>query len=220
MLNGKQVITNFSQKAIGAFAIVAIAAVVLLLGCALLPSASAHAQTLETAALTADAGTTFTVDGNVYKITERYKSAHDLGEVKLVKYGSTNKAPKVNTVKHEGKTYEVEEVGKNAFNNKRGHRVTSVTLGRYVDEIESKAFYGCSKLKVLNVAKSDVIDIERSKKTGSYYIDDMDIGPKAFKGAGVKDVKVKCGKSSAAYQQLVKKALVSKGMRSTAQVVK
>jgi len=162
-------------------------------------------------------GQTFVKNGNTYKVTD-LADEDDLGEVTLVKYGSTNLKPTVNTVKYQGQVYEVDAIGKNAFNNVKGHKVTLVTLGRNVDRIGAKAFYGCKKLKTINMAKCDVIDIDYG--ANGYYLDETDIGAKAFKNAGVKAVKVKCGKSNASYQKVFKKALVSKGMRTSVTVVK
>ena len=162
-------------------------------------------------------GETFTVDGNKYKVHDAESDANELSEVTLVKYGSKNKKPKINTVKHNGETFRVENIGKNAFNNKAGHKVTAVTLGRNVDDIGVKAFYGCKKLKSINMRKADVIDIE--KERGSYVIDDIDIGKKAFAKAGVKSIKVKCGKSNSAYRAQYKKALKKRGMRKSVTVV-
>ena len=163
-------------------------------------------------------GAKFTKGGNTYKVTEAYENAHDLGEVTLVKYGSSSTTPTVNTVKYKGETFEVEAIGKNAFNNAKGHIITSIKLGKHVDKIGAKAFYGCSKLKSIDMRKCEAIDLE--KEHGKWEIDDLNIGSKAFAKAGVSSVKVKCGSSNASYQKLFKKALVSKGLRSNAKIVK
>lgn len=163
---------------------------------------------------------TITVDGNTYKITERWKSAKKPGEVVLVKYGANNTKPVINTIKYQGKVYEVEEIGKNAFNNAKGHKITSVTLGRNVEEIGYRAFYGCSKLSTIDISKSDVIEIDYNKKKKTYYLDDVEIGAQAFSKAGTATVKVKCGNNNAKYKQLVKKAMTSKGLRASATVIR
>lgn len=163
--------------------------------------------------------TTFVVGGNTYKITERWKSTRDPGEVVLVKYASTNKKPTINTVKYKGRVYEVETIGKNAFNNAKGRQIVSVVLGRNVDYVGYRAFYGCSKLKTINIAKADIIEIDYSRRRG-YYVDDLEIGGQAFTKAGVKNVVVKCGNGKAAYQKAVKKGLQSRGLRATARVTK
>ena len=163
-------------------------------------------------------GDIFKVDGNTYRVTDYDVTENDLGEVVLVKYGSTKKTAAVNTVKYKGETFKVEAVGKNAFNTAQGRKVTSVTLGRNVDEIGSKAFYGCRKLVKLNMAKADVIDIDRNRK--GYYIDDIDIGKNAFKNTGTAKLKVNCGSKNSQYQAAYKVALEKRGMRSDVTVVK
>ena len=162
-------------------------------------------------------GETFTKSGNTYKVTDLAED-DDLAEVVLVRYGSTDTTPVVNTVKYQGQVFAVEAIGKNAFNNAKGHKITSVKLGANVDKLGAKAFYGCKKLKTINMAKCDVIDIDKGRN--GYYIDEIDMGANALKNAGVKAVKVKCGKSNAAYQEVFKKALVKKGMRTSVTVVK
>lgn len=163
-------------------------------------------------------GDTFKKDGNTYKVTDKDDDGDDYDEVMLVKYGSSNKKPVINRVKYKGVTYEVEAIGKNAFNNSKGHKITSLTLGDDVDKVKAKAFYGCSKLKTINLRKADIVDIER--ENGRYEIDDIDIGSKAFAKAGISGVTVKCGSQNASYQALYKQALVKKGLRSDAKIIK
>lgn len=165
-------------------------------------------------------GAKFTKDGNTYKVTEAYENKHDLGEVTLVKYGSNKTKAVVDKVTYKGETFEVDAIGKNAFNNAKGHKVTSVKLGKHVDKIGSKAFYACKKLDAIDLAASDAVDVEKSKKTGKYYLDDLDVGANAFSKAGKAGVKVKCGSSNASYQKVYKTALKSTGLRSDAKMVK
>ena len=199
-----------------------LAAVALLCACALaaMGAQPAWAATLTSAPSSSglSKGDTFTVGGNKYKVNDAESDKGELTGVTLVKYGSKNKKPKINTVKYKGETFEVDDIGKNAFNNKAGHKVMTVTLGRNVDDIRAKAFYGCKKLKRINMGASDVIEIE--KKNGVFVIDDIDIGKKAFAKAGTPNIKAKCGKSSATYRMLYKKALVKRGMRCSVTVVK
>ena len=163
-------------------------------------------------------GDTFTVDGNKYKVSKIDQDPGDLSEVILVKYGSKNKKPTINTVKYNGEKFEVDEIGKNAFNNKAGHKLKAITLGRNVDDIDAKAFYGCKKLKCIDMRKADVIEIE--KEHGRYVVDEIDIGKKAFAKAGTACIKVKCGKGNASYRAQFKKVLVKRGMRDSVTVVK
>ena len=186
-------------------------------------AAPAYAADYQASALTTTAspfakGTTFKVGGNTYRITDYDPYDDDLGEVVLVKYGSTKTATTVNTVRYKGETFEVEAVGKNAFNNVRGHKVKSVKLGRNVDKVLAKAFYGCNKLSKLNMAQTDIIDIDRNRS--GYYIDDIDVGRQAFKNAGTAKLKVNCGSTNADYQALYKQALMKKGMRSDVTITK
>ena len=161
-------------------------------------------------------GQTFKVNGSLYKVTEA--KAGDLPEVKLVKYGSTNRKPVVNVVKYKGQKFEVDLIGKGAFNTVKGRKIVAVTIGGHVDRICSKAFYGCSKLKIINMRKSDVIDIDR--ESGKYSIDKVNIGSKAFAKAGKARVIVRCGKNCVTYRKLFKKALVKRGLRKDAVIVK
>lgn len=190
----------------------------LILACTMV-LAPAQADAAVSTASNPRVGATIVVSGNTYKVTDRWEGARDPGEVMLVKYASTNKKPVINTIKYKGKVFEVEKIAKNAFNNAKGRKITHLTLGRNVDYIGAKAFYGCSKLAVINIAKADVIEVDYSKRRG-YYLDDVEIGAQAFGKAGVKYVKVKCGNAKAGYQKVIKKALVAKGLRSTAKVIK
>lgn len=189
----------------------------LVLACAALTFAPANAFARDVGPAR---GATFTVGGIQYKVTDRAEADGDFGEVKLVKYNSTKKNPSINAVSYKGYRYEVEAIGKNAFNNARGHKITSITLGHNVDRIEARAFYGCSKLKTINIAKSDVIDLEYSYYNNKYYLDEVSIGSQAFTKAGVKNVTVKCGSNNASYKKVIKSVLVKKGLRSTAKVTR
>lgn len=188
--------------------VAAVAALAVIFALALVAAPSAHALAK---------GQTFKVAGNTYKVTDYEPYDDDPPEARLVKYGSSNKTPVINTVTYKGILFEVEEIGKNAFNNAKGHKITSVTIGRHVDEIGSKAFYGCKKLKTINMRASEVIDLDR--EGGTYVIDDLDIGYKAFKNAGTKSIKVKCGSKNSTYKKVFKSALKMCGMRSTVKVV-
>lgn len=165
-------------------------------------------------------GDTFTKNGNTYKITDIENDYDDDddddadegdGEVTLVKYGSSDKSPSINTVTYQGKKFEIDTIGKKAFNTTAGHKIKSLTLGKNVDKIKSKAFYKCKKLKSINMRKCDCIDIDRSYN--GYYIDEIDIASSAFKSAGKGTVKVKCGKSSSSYQKVFKKAMKKTGLK-------
>ena len=208
--------------AVAAFVTAFVLAAILSLGMA--PADQAYAapsktQTYKTSAAP-KVGTTFKVDGNTYKVTERYKSASDPGEVQLVKYESNKTNPTINTVKYEGKLYEVEAIGRGAFNTANGKKITSVKLGKNVDSIGANAFSGCTKLATIDIAQSDVIEIDYSRRTKSYYVDEINIGARAFANAGTKNVTVKCGSANKSYQNTVKIALRNKGLHANAKVVR
>ena len=162
-------------------------------------------------------GETFVKGGNTYRIDE-YDPKDSEGDVTLVKYGAKNTKPYINTIRYQGTSFQVEVIGRNAFNTKRGRRVVSVTLGRQVDRVQSKAFYGTKKLKVLNMGASDVVNLK--KVNGVWKLDSIDAQKNAFVGAGAKALKVRCGKESCAYRTVYHNALNSKGLRKTARVVK
>ncbi len=97
------------------------------------------------------------------------------------------------TVKYGGKTFKVTSVALNALKNKK--KVTSVTVGTNVKSIETSAFYGCKKLKNIDIKSSGL------KK----------IGKKAFKGISAEaTIHVPKGKLSS-----YKKLLKGKGLEST-----
>lgn len=173
----------------------------------------------EAAARAPREGSTFTVDGTKYKVTDEWESSREPGEVQLVKYGSNKTNVTVNTVKYQGKLYEVESIGRDAFNNTKGHRVVQVTLGRNVEYVGARAFYGCNKLKTLNIAKADIIEVDYSRRRG-FYLDELEIGRDAFKKAGAKGMTVKSGNGNANYNKVVKNALTSRGLTSSCRVVK
>ena len=165
-------------------------------------------------------GDTFTVGGNKYRVID-YEYDNDYGdynEVQLVKYGSNSKAPNINMVTYRGERFEVDSIGKNAFNNSKGHRITKVTIGHKVDHIWGKAFYGCKKLEVIDLSRSDIIDLERGY--GGYMVDDVEAAPNAFAKAGTSNVKVKCGVASSAYRAAYKQACRQMGLRSSVKVVR
>ena len=162
-------------------------------------------------------GDAFTVNGNRYVVKDYELDDDDPPEAVLVRYGSANKTPTVNTVRYRGIVFEVEDIARNAFNNAAGHKITKLTLGRNVDEIGARAFYGCKKLKYIDMSACECIDLDFEH--GRYIIDDLDIGKNAFKKCGVKRVKVSCGRSNSSFKKAYKRALLACGMRSSVRVV-
>ena len=91
------------------------------------------------------------------------------------------------TVRLEGKTYTVSAVAGSAFS--KNKKVKSITIGKNVTKIGSKAFYQCKQLKKITI---------KSKKLKT-------IGKNAFKGIHAKaKIKVPRGKLKT-YRKLFKK---------------
>ena len=132
-------------------------------------------------------GTTATVSKLKYKVTKNSGSTKTATVT-----GVSNKKLKTltipATVKIKGETFKVTVIGNNAF--KSCTKATTVTIGKNVTKIGSKAFYGDKAIKKITVKSKNI-------KT---------IGAKAF--AGVKKtatIKVPASKK-AAYKKLAKKA--------------
>ena len=211
------------RAALSAIAVIAAIALALAL-MSLAGTARAYASDYQAGSITTQSkeitkGTTFKKNGNTYKVIdyEPYDDDSDWGEVKLVKYRSTDRHAVVNTVTYKGIKFEVDVIGNGAFNNARGHKVTSVKIGKHVDSIHANAFLGCKNLRKLNMIHTDVVDIERSATR--YYVEEINIGANAFKNAGVPGLVVSCGKKNTQYQSVFKKALMKKGLRSDAVIV-
>lgn len=95
-------------------------------------------------------GKTKTIAGLRYKITKATKNG---GTVTLTKDTQSKKVRKVPaTVKIDGKTYTVSAIGKAAFS--KNKKLQKVVIGKNVKTISSKAFYGCKKLKTIDVKKN------------------------------------------------------------------
>ena len=180
---------------------------------------SAGQTELSTANAPLAAGDTFKAHGVKYEVLDLDPLDDSAqGTVKLVSYRSKNRIAEINTVSYKGNRYEVRIVGKEAFDTRRGHKVTQVKIGFNVDKIEARAFLDCKKLTRLNMRQADVISINHDIL--GYYVDKLKIGKKAFKNAGTSNLVVKCGNSKAKYQKAYKRALVKKGMRNDVTVVK
>lgn len=121
--------------------------------------------------------------GEVYKVTNT--------KGKTVEYVAPNKKTSnvviPATVRLEGKTYTVSAVAGSAFS--KNKKVKSITIGKNVTKIGSKAFYQCKQLKKITI---------KSKKLKT-------IGKNAFKGIHAKaKIKVTRGKLKT-YRKLFKK---------------
>ncbi len=150
-------------------------------------------------------GAQFKKSGTTYKVTNAGYY------VTLQKYGSSKKKVKINTVKYGSASYNVSAVAAKAFKNKKGSKVTSLTIGYNVEKIGKKAFYGMKKLKTLNLRSAYGFSLEKGKA--------KHIGSKAFSKCGKnkgKSLKVKTGWSDTKHQKKYKKALSSRGLSKKA----
>lgn len=115
-------------------------------------------------------GTKTTVEKMKYKVTK--VNNNGTGEVTLI--GTTRKKSDkrftalnvLNTVKIKGKVFKITAIGNNAFRSYK--KLKSVTVGKNVKKIGTKAFYGCKKLKKIFIKTKQL----QAKKVGN----------KAFKG--------------------------------------
>lgn len=147
-------------------------------------------------------GTKYTVGKMKYTVTK--VNNNGTGEVALI--GTTRKKSdkrftslKVgNTVKIKGKSFKVTAIGNNTF---RGYKkLKSVTVGKNVKKIGTKAFYGCNKLKKIVIKTKQL----QAKKVGN----------KAFKGIYSK-VNIKVPKPKL---KSYKKILRAKGVGKRAKI--
>lgn len=143
--------------------------------------------------ITAKKGTSFTVDGNKFKITNATQVSFN-----GVKNTKATRVVIPATVKIGGKNFKVTSVAASALKNKT--KVTSVTLGANVTAIGSNAFYGCKKLGTITIKSAKL-------KT---------VGKNAFKGMKA-TAKIKVPKSK---EKSYKKLLKSKGQGSKVKIVK
>ena len=123
----------------------------------------------------------------IYKVT---KSHLKKGTVSYVAPKNKKKTTVTipSTVKIDGVTYKVTAIEKNAFKNNK--KIKSVTIGKNVEKIGTKAFYGCTKLKTLTI---NTTKLTKSK-----------IGSKAFSKTP-KSMKVKAPKKKlSAYQKILR----------------
>jgi hypothetical protein len=134
-------------------------------------------------------GTKKVINKATYKVT-KVASGSKAGEVTYLSYKkATGKVTIPATVKIDGKTYKVTAVAAKAFY--KNTKVTQVTIGSNVKSIGSKAFYGCKKLKTINIKTTK---LKKPK-----------VGAKAFKNIYSKAT-FKCPKSKlSAYKTIIKK---------------
>ena len=102
------------------------------------------------------------------------------------------------SIKLDGKTFQVTEIGDNAFKNQK--KLKKVIIGENVQKIGAKAFYGCRKLTSITI---------KSKKLHK-------MGKKAFQGISPKAVIRVPKKKYKKYRKLLK----GKGIKSTMKIKK
>lgn len=159
------------------------------------PGASEYAPTIKK-------GYTFTSGKATYKVTKLGKATQTVvdnvdstsstaykftGAVELVSYKGGKKASVPATASAsvkakasdgsavtEAGSFTVTSIAKGAFDNSKGHKVTSVTIGKNVASIGDKAFYKCKSLKKIAL-KGDAIrtigpnsDAKLNRKSKSY----------------------------------------------------
>ena len=123
------------------------------------------------------------------------------GQPKVQYQGTTDKTKKTvsipSTVKVDGVTYKVTEIGKNTFKNNK--TVTKVSVGKNITSIGANAFNGCTKLKTITINTK----LLTAKNVSKY----------AFKGIS-SDTVIKVPKSKlAAYTKLFQKKGLSKKVK-------
>lgn len=123
------------------------------------------------------------------------------GQPKVQYQGTTDKTKKIvsvpNTVKVDGVTYKVTEIGKNTFKNNK--TVTKVSVGKNITTIGANAFSGCTKLKTITI--------------NTKLLTSKNVSKDAFKGISANTV-IKVPKSKlAAYTKLFQKKGLSKKVK-------
>ena len=105
----------------------------------------------------AKVGTKYTVGGNQYTVTKAGE------EVKFNKANSKKKSVTIPaTIKADGISYKVTEVGVNAFKNNK--KVKKVVIGANVSKIAKKAFNKCPNLKTVVIKSTKLTKKTASKK--------------------------------------------------------
>lgn len=135
-----------------------------------------------------------TIKGITYKVT---KSAKKNGTVMVYKLADKKKTSVTipATVKIDGYTFKVTEIGKDAF--KKRTKITKVSISSTVTKIGTNAFYGCKKLRSVSI---------KSTKLKS-------VGKNSFKGISSRATIKVPRKSLQKYKKLFKRAGLPKGAK-------
>lgn len=106
---------------------------------------------------------TISVGNLVYQVIHSKKKT-----VKVV--GTKNKNKKKYSVPDKIKiakiTYKVVEIAPNAFKNYK--KATSISIGKNVEKIGKNTFYGCKKLKMLNISSTRIKNVGKNALKGIY----------------------------------------------------
>ncbi len=150
----------------------------------------------KTVAVASPSSSSKTTKGVTYSVSNAGKKTVTVSKVKTSARSVTIPA----TVKISKTTYKVTAIAKKAFANSKN--LTRVTIGKNVSKIGAKAFYGCKKLKTVEIKSAKL-----TKKS---------IGKKAFSKIHAKAM-VKCPKKKVkAYKKYLRKA----GLSAKAKVTK
>ena len=162
-----------------------------------------------------DAGTGITIQAD--------KSKKTATVVSVDKKAGKSSLTVPDTIKVDGTTYKITEIGKDAWKNNKN--LKKIVLGKNVKTIGAGAFSGCSKLRTVvigkNVSKIGKKAFYKCKKLKSITIKskkltNKNVGSKAFKGIHAKaSIKVPKSKQSA-----YKKLLKAKGAGSKVKIKK
>lgn len=144
------------------------------------------------------AGAQMTVSGGKYKVVSADATNPTVEYVKPSSAKATVTIP--DTVTFDGATYKVVSIAAKAF--KKNKKLTKVTIGKNIKKIGKEAFYGCKKLKTVNV---------KTKSLGK-----KSIGKNAFKGIHKKAVVKVPKKQLKNYKKYFKKA----GVKGKTQKIK
>ena len=168
---------------------------------AISPTAGTQATPVPTGNPTVKKGTVFTDTKTkaVYKVTK--VATKTAGTVQYVKPTSNNVTTVTipATIKINKKTYKVTSIANKALQKKK--KLKKVVIGKNISSIGKNAFYGCKKLKTIQIKTTKL----KSKK----------VGKNAFKGI-YKNAKIKVpSKKLKAYKKILKSAGAGKNVKIT-----
>lgn len=125
-------------------------------------------------------GKTYTSGSNKYKVKTISKTKNEVSYAGTAKKSKTGSVTIPATVKIEGTTFKVTSIESSAF---KSSKVSSVTVGKNVTTIGSKAFYGSKKLKKVTLGAA-VKTIGKNAFSGCSKLAKIIIKSKALKSVG------------------------------------